>query len=300
MQLAGLAYGGTRSMNVDRSRLRERLRGAEAILAPGVFSPLQAQIAEKLGFELIYAGGNALSVNLFGRPDLGLTSLNERVDAVRRITEAVDTPILVDADTGFGSALTIRQCVHQFEGCGVAGLHLEDEALKSTHDFGSLAASVESMRQRIQVAVESRLDPDFLVFARCNTLRSHGIAETLERAHAYVDAGADGLFVLGMRTDEVAVIGHEFPNLPQIYNMTVRGDGPKLTAEDVASSGYRIVIIPNLLSLALARTTWDLLSSVRESGSILPLLDRSLRPDQMDEISGFNLADALRKEFPLA
>jgi 2-methylisocitrate lyase-like PEP mutase family enzyme len=287
-------------MNGDRSRLRERLRGTEALLAPGVFSPLQAQIAEKLGFELIYAGGNALSVNLFGRPDLGLTSLNERVDAVRRITDAVETPILVDADTGFGSALTIRQCVHQFERCGVAGLHLEDEAVKNTHDFGSLAASVESMRQRIHVAVDARLDPNFLVFARCNTLRSHGIAETLERAHAYVDAGADGLFVLGMRSDEVGVIGREFPNLPQIYNMSVRGDGAKFTAQEVANFGYRVVIIPNLLSLALARTTQDLLSSVRSSGGISQLLDRILRPDQMDEISGFNLADSLQKQYPLA
>lgn len=280
--------------------LRTLLANESQTIAPGVFTPLLGQIAERQGFRALYAGGSALSTNLFGRPDLGLTSLAERVDAVARIIEAVQLPILVDADTGFGSALTIRHCVRQLEREGAAGLHLEDEASKVTHDFGSLPATPEMMQQRLDVALSARTDPNFMIFARCNTLRSHGYGETVERAHAYLSAGADGLFVLGMRVEEVARFANEFAGVPLIYNMSVRGDGPKLSADELGRIGYRLIIVPNLLNLVLARRAQDILHQLMASGSIGQFLDATLPPTELEEIVGFKEADSIQRTYPLA
>lgn len=266
------------------------------VVAPGVFDPMAAKILAAGGFPALYAGGSAISVMMYGRPDLGLTSLSERVEVVARITEATELPLMVDADTGFGGPLTLRLCVRQFEQAGAAGLHIEDEADKSTHDFGSNAAPIEVMTDRIKIALDARDDPDFLLFARCNTLRSHGVEETLARAHAYIDAGADGLFVLGMTPDEVETIGREFPDVPQIYNMSVRGDGPKLTVARLGELGFSLVIVPNLFTLGVLRTVQELGRELLTEGSIAHLLDRIAQPDEWEEISGFNEAEAFQAE----
>ncbi len=266
------------------------------VVAPGVFDPMAAKILAAEGFPALYAGGSAISVMMYGRPDLGLTSLSERVEVVARITEATELPLMVDADTGFGGPLTLRLCVRQFEQAGAAGLHIEDEADKSTHDFGSNAAPIEVMTDRIKIALDARDDPDFLLFARCNTLRSHGVEETLARAHAYIDAGADGLFVLGMTPNEVETIGREFPDVPQIYNMSVRGDGPKLTVARLGELGFSLVIVPNLFTLGVLRTVQELGRELLTEGSIAHLLDRIAQPDEWEEISGFNEAEAFQAE----
>lgn len=266
------------------------------VVAPGVFDPMIAKILATEGFPALYAGGSAISVMMYGRPDLGLTSLSERVDAVARITEASDRPLMVDADTGFGGPLTLRLCVRQFEQAGAAGLHIEDEADKSTHDFGSNAAPVDVMTDRIKIALEARADPDFLLFARCNTLRSHGLEETVARAHAYLEAGADGLFVLGMTPDEVETVAREFPGVPQIYNMSVRGDGPKLTVARLGELGYRLVIVPNLFTLAVMRTVQEVGRELLAKGSIAHLIDRIARPDEWEDVSGFTAAEAFQSD----
>jgi 2-methylisocitrate lyase-like PEP mutase family enzyme len=266
------------------------------VVAPGVFDPMIAKILAAEGFPALYAGGSAISVMMYGRPDLGLTSLNERVDAVARITEATELPLMVDADTGFGGPLTLRLCVRQFEQAGAAGLHIEDEADKSTHDFGSNAAPIDVMTDRIKIALDARADPDFLLFARCNTLRSHGLEETVARAHAYLDAGADGLFVLGMTPDEVETVAREFPGVPQIYNMSVRGDGPKLTVSRLAELGYGLVIVPNLFTLAVMRSVQDVARELLTEGSIAHMVDRIARPDEWEDVSGFTAAEAFQAE----
>jgi 2-methylisocitrate lyase-like PEP mutase family enzyme len=266
------------------------------VVAPGVFDPMVAKILAAEGFPALYAGGSAISVMMYGRPDLGLTSLSERVDAVARINEASDLPLMVDADTGFGGPLTLRLCVRQFEQAGAAGLHIEDEADKSTHDFGSNAAPVDVMTDRIKIALDARTDPDFLLFARCNTLRSHGLEETVSRAHAYLDAGADGLFVLGMTPDEVETVAREFPGVPQIYNMSVRGDGPKLTVARLGELGYGLVIVPNLFTLAVMRSVQEVGRELLAEGSIAHLIGRIARPDEWEDVSGFTAAEAFQAE----
>jgi 2,3-dimethylmalate lyase len=276
------------------SRLKELMRSQAPVVAPGVFDPMTAKILASEGFPALYAGGSAISVMVYGRPDLGLTSLSERAEAVARITEATEVPLMVDADTGFGGPLTLRLCVRQFEHAGAAGLHIEDEADKSTHDFGSNAATIEVMTDRIKIALDARSDPDFQIFARCNTLRSHGLDETVARAHAYLEAGADGLFVLGMTPDEVETVAREFPKVPQIYNMSVRGDGPKLTVARLGELGYGLVIVPNLFTLAVLRAVQEAGRELLNEGSIAHLLDRVASPAEWEEISGFDEAEAFQ------
>jgi 2-methylisocitrate lyase-like PEP mutase family enzyme len=278
-------------MSSPGSQLKELMRSHRPVVAPGVFDPMTAKIFAAEGFSALYAGGSAISVMMYGRPDLGLTSLSERVSAVDRITEASELPLMVDADTGFGGPLTLRLCVKQFEHAGAAGLHIEDEADKSTHDFGSNAAPLEVMVDRIQIALDARNDPDFQIFARCNTLRSHGSEETLSRAHAYIDAGADGLFVLGTSPDEVETVAREFPDIPLLYNMSVRGDGPKVTVARLSELGFGLVIVPNLFTLAALRAIQETGRELLAKGSIAHLLDQIANPEEWEEISGFNAAE---------
>ncbi len=216
------------------------------------------------------------------------------MSAKARITEGTELPLMVDADTGFGGPLSLRLCVRQFERAGAAGLHIEDEADKSTHDFGSNAAPVDVMTDRIKIALDARTDPEFQIFARCNTLRSHGLGETVARAHAYLEAGADGLFVLQMTPEEVENIAREFPGVPQIYNMSVRGDGPKLTVARLTELGYGLVIVPNLFTLAVQRTLQEVGRELLAKGSIEHLLGRIAQPAAWEDVSGFTEAEAFQ------
>jgi methylisocitrate lyase len=271
-------------------KLRELLQSDHAIVAPGVFNPLLARLAERQGFSALYAGGSAISINVFGRPDLGLTSLSERVEAVYRMTEATQLPVIVDADIGFGDVLGLRECVRQLERVGAAAIHIEDESAKTSHEFGVTPATTAQMCKRIEIAANTRDDSDFMIFARCNTLRTNGIHETVGRARAYLDAGADGLFVLGMNPDEVAVFARTFPGVTQIYNMTVRGDGPRMSVGEVSALGYKIIILPNLLNLGLMRRAQELLADVHEKGSIAHLIEQVAAPEELELISGLNEA----------
>lgn len=183
MQSAGLLF-------------RQAISNNKPLQIVGTINAYSAILAEKSGFNAIYLSGSGVAAASFGLPDLGITTLNDVVEDIRRITKVTKVPLLVDADTGFGSAFNIARTIEEFERAGAAGCHIEDQvaAKRCGHRPGKQIVSLEEMVDRIKAAVAARKDPNFVIMARTDALANEGIEKAIERSKAYIQAGADMLF----------------------------------------------------------------------------------------------------------
>jgi methylisocitrate lyase len=235
------------------SRLRQALEQGELVI-PGVFNALAARLAERTGFRAVYQSGAALSASLAALPDVGLLTQTEFADQARYLTQAVDIPVISDADTGFGEALSVERTVRLFEAAGLAGLHLEDQELpkRCGHLSGKTLVTPEVMRGKIRAAVAARTDPGFVVIARTDSRAAYGFDDALDRAKSYVDAGADIVFPEALETSaEFERFAHEL-EVPLLANMTEFGKSPLLTARQLFDMGYKGVLFPvTLLRVAM-------------------------------------------------
>jgi len=242
-----------------RQALRDALAEDSILRLPGAFSPLVAMLFEEQGFDGIYISGAVLSADL-GLPDVGLTTMTEVLGRGRQIARVTNLPSIIDVDTGFGETLNMARTLQELEEHGLAGCHLEDQVnpKRCGHlDHKSLAPT-GTMIQKIRAAVEARRDPNFLLIARTDARSIDGMDAALDRAQAYVDAGADALFPEGLKTEEeFATFGDAF-DVPLLANMTEFGKSPLLEASQLDELGYDLVIYP-VTSLRLAMKT------VRES-----------------------------------
>ena len=275
------------------ARLRRGLKENPLTVAPGAYDPLLARIIERIGFPAVYAGGSGISCAAYGRPDMGLSTMTELRDVAGRIAGAVSIPVLGDIEQGFGDLINVRRSVREFEAAGLGGVHLEDESGASKHSHGSVPIPVERMVEKIKVACAARTDPDFMIFGRCDGLRPLGMRETLERSRAYVDAGADGLWVFGGNDAdprEMEEIAAAFPDVPLIYCWSVRGVECRLPLDQIQSMGYQMVIAPNLMLFGLIAEAMRLLTEIKEKGSMVGLLDRIASVEVVDELVGLKEA----------
>ena len=275
------------------AKLRRALKENRLTVAPGAYDPLLARIIEHVGFPAVYAGGSGISSAMYGRPDMGLSTMTEIRDVARNIAGAVSIPVLGDIEQGFGDLINVRRTVREFEAAGLGGVHLEDESGASKHSHGSVPIPVERMVEKIGVACAARTDPDFMIFGRCDGLRPLGMKETLERSRAYVDAGADGLWVFtGNDADprEMEEIAKAFPDAPLIYCWSVRGVECRLPLDQIESMGYRMVIAPNLMLFGLIAEAMRLLTEIKEKGSMDGLLDRIASVEVVNDLVGLKEA----------
>jgi len=275
------------------ARLRRALRENRLTVAPGAYDPLLARIIERVGFPAVYAGGSGISCAAYGRPDMGLSTMTELRDVAGRIAGAVSIPVLGDIEQGFGDLINVRRTVREFEAAGLGGVHLEDESGASKHSHGSVPIPVGRMVEKVKVACAARTDPDFMIFGRCDGLRPLGMRETLERSRAYVDAGADGLWVFGGNDAdprEMEEIAAAFPDVPLIYCWSVRGVECRLPLDQIESMGYQMVIAPNLMLFGLIAEAMRLLTEIKEKGSMVGLLDRIASVQVVDELVGLTEA----------
>jgi 2,3-dimethylmalate lyase len=275
------------------ARLRRGLKENPLTVAPGAYDPLLARIIERIGFPAVYAGGSGISCAAYGRPDMGLSTMTELRDVAGRIAGAVSIPVLGDIEQGFGDLINVRRSVREFEAAGLGGVHLEDESGASKHSHGSVPIPVERMVEKIKVACAARTDPDFMIFGRCDGLRPLGMRETLDRSRAYVDAGADGLWVFGGNDAdprEMEEIAAAFPDVPLIYCWSVRGVECRLPLDQIQSMGYQMVIAPNLMLFGLIAEAMRLLTEIKEKGSMVGLLDRIASVEVVDELVGLKEA----------
>lgn len=249
-----------------------RLRAALALERPlqvvGAVNAYHALMAERVGYRALYLSGSGVAAASHGLPDLGLTTLNDVLEDVRRITYVTELPLLVDADTGWGSALSIARTVREMMRAGAAGVHIEDQvqSKRCGHRPGKAVVPLEEMVDRIAAAVDARTD-DFVVMARTDALAAEGIDAALERAAAYVAAGADMVFPEAVH--ELADYARfvEAVDVPVLANLTEFGRTPLFTTEQLASVGVRLALYPLSAFRAMNRAALDVYETIRREGT---------------------------------
>lgn len=245
------------------------------MLAPGCFDALGARLIEQAGFPAVYMTGFGTSAGLIGRPDVGLVSMAEMADNARRIVEAVDLPVIADADTGYGNPINVLRTVREYERAGVAALHIEDQVApkKCGHMEGKHVVPAAEMVEKVRAAVDARVSSEFLIIARTDARAVEGLDAAIERAGRYREAGADVLFVEAPQSvDEIRAVAAAFPSVPLLFNYAEGGKTPPIEHSLLAELGYAIVIFPIATLLAATRAMQDVLARIRADGSPINVL----------------------------
>ena len=258
--------------------LRARLSQPEILVAPGVYDGLTATLAEQAGFEALYLSGAAVAYTRLGRPDIGLTSVSEMADTMALIRDRTALPVIIDADTGFGNALNAQRTMRLYERAGASALQVEDQTYpkRCGHLSDKSLISKQEMAGKIAAMADARASDATLIIARTDAIAVEGFEAAMDRAEAYVAAGADVLFIEAPRTgDELAQVARTFRGrVPLLANMVEGGHTPITAASDLQALGFDIVIFPGGIVRALARTAQDYYASLRAHGSNTPFADR--------------------------
>lgn len=258
-------------------------------MVPGVFNALTARLAEKAGFRAAYQSGAALSAGLAALPDVGLVTQTEFAAQAGYLTQAVEIPIISDADTGFGEPLAVERTIRLFEGAGLAGLHLEDQELpkRCGHLSGKNLVSREAMQAKIRAAAAARVDPAFVLIARTDARGVAGIDDALDRARAYLDAGADMIFPEALESpQEFERFAREI-NAPLMANMTEFGKSPLLTARQLAEMGYKAVLFPVTTLRVAMKAVRTALEQLAAEGTQRGFLDTMQTRAELYELLGY-------------
>lgn len=274
----------------QQNTLRSRLSKPSIVIAPGVYDPLTALIATQAGFHSLYISGAAIAYTRLGRPDIGLVSVTEVVEAVSLIGDRVDANLIVDADTGYGNALNVERTVRLLEKSGAHAIQLEDQGFpkRCGHlDDKTLIPAVE-MAGKIKAAVDARHSQDTLVIARTDAVAVEGFDRAIERARLYRDAGADLLFVEAPKArDELAkIVSGLGGSMPLMANMVEGGKTPMLSASELEALGFSLVIFPGGVVRTLVKTAADYYASLAAHGSTQPFRDRMFDFDQLNNLLG--------------
>ncbi|MGO4303766.1 MULTISPECIES: isocitrate lyase/PEP mutase family protein [unclassified Cupriavidus] len=237
----------TISSTARRAAFRAKVNQRQGLLVPGAFNAMSARVIEDAGFEALYLTGAGVTNMSFGLPDLGFIGLADIAEHTARVRDAVALPLIVDADTGFGNALNVRQTVRTLERSGADAIQFEDQVMpkKCGHFAGKEVISASEMLGKIRAAVDAREDPNLLIIARTDAAAVHGIEDAIERGHRFVEAGADILFIEA--TESLTDI-ERLPKLidaPQLINIVIGGKTPTQSREALAGLGYAIVLYAN-------------------------------------------------------
>ena len=233
------------------------------VVAPFTFDAFQAKIAEKAGFDAVYMTGFGTAAAR-GYPDVGLVTQTEMVQNAKYIANAIDVPLICDADTAYGNPINTWRTVREYESIGVAGIHIEDQVFPKKCGFfeGKLVVPVEEHVQKLRAALDARQDKDFVIIARCDALAVNGWDDTIQRCRAYHEAGADLVFVDGIRTDEELVTyARELGDLPRFYNGGLR------PTDEVEKMGFKINITGNTLGV-IFNAVEDAMKELKETGTV--------------------------------
>ncbi len=268
--------------------LRQYLSGNKIVVAPGAHDALTAKIIEQVGFQAVYMTGYGQAASHLGKPDVGLLTLTEMVARASNIVEAVDVPVIADADTGFGNAVNVMRTVREYEKAGVAAIQLEDQVApkKCGHMIGRQVVSKEEMVGKIKAAVDTRIDSDLMIMARTDARTVHGIGEALERAKAYEEAGADILFIESPETlEEMKQITGSF-KVPVLANMVEGGRTPFLPVQELEQLGYNLVIFPTSSTYLVAKALTRLMAVLKETGTTAGLMPEMITFEEFNDLIG--------------
>ena len=274
---------------------------AGLVIAPGVYDALTASIAAEAGFGALYLSGAAIAYTKLGRPDIGLVSMNEVAETIALVRDRVPTPLIVDADNGYGNALNVLRTVRVFERAGASAIQLEDQTMpkRCGHLRDKVLISADEMVGKLHAALDARQSKDTLIVARTDAVAVEGVGPAIERARRYAEAGADILFVEApQNVEQLATVTSALKGLcPLMANMVDGGDTPPLPRAELDGLGFRLVIFPGGIVRALARTAQAYYASLAQHGSNLPFADRMFDFTELNELIGTPAMLALGRSY---
>jgi methylisocitrate lyase len=272
------------------ARFRAALEAERPLQVVGTINAYTALLAERAGFKAIYLSGAGVANASFGLPDLGMTSLNDVCEDIRRITGATDLPLLVDADTGWGTAFNIARTVQEMIRAGAGALHLEDQvsAKRCGHRPGKALVSQAEMCDRIRAAVDGRSDPAFVIMARTDAHAVEGQPQAIERAQAYVEAGADMIFAEALNTLDEYRQFTAAVSVPVLANITEFGKTPLFTTAELADAGVRLALYPLSAFRAMSAAAVKVYSTLRRDGTQQASIGDMQTRTELYEVLGYH------------
>lgn len=282
-----------------RGQIERALSTSTAIVLPGVYDALSARLAEQIGFEALYVTGAGLANSRLGVPDLGFVGLSQLCEHVACIAEVVDSPLLVDADTGYGNAAMLTRTVRQLERAGAAGIQIEDQLFpkRCGHFTGISVIPAGEMASKVRAAVESRRGDDLVIVARTDARAAEGLDAAIERACMYRDAGADVIFVEALRdAEELRRVGQDVPG-PLMANMVEGGVTPLLSRAELGSLGFTITLYANVALRAAQAGVTRALETLRREGSTNSILDEIASWEERQAAVGKPYYDELERRY---
>jgi len=278
---------------VKRRRMTTQLRrliSRGCIAMPGAFNAATARLIARAGFSAVYVSGAGICNATAGVPDIGLLGLSEVATLAGYITAAVNIPALVDADTGFGSGFNAGRTVRELERAGLAGMHLEDQVFpkRCGHLVGKSIVSVDEMTERLRAAAAARTDPDFLIVARTDARAHEGLDAAIDRAHAYLKAGADAIFPEALQTEAEFARFAKSVRAPLLANMTEFGKSPLLGVSRLGKLGFRMVIFPQTAFRVAMKAEESAMSELFRRGSQRSLLPRMQTRRELYELLDYD------------
>lgn len=262
----------------------------ETLLAPGIYDALSGLIAEQSGARAVYLSGASIAYTRFGRSDVGLVSVSEVHDTLAAVTDRIQIPVIVDADTGFGNALNVQRTIRNFERAGAAAIQIEDQSFpkRCGHLDGKVLIKRDEMVGKVKAAVDARTASDTLIIARTDARAVEGLQEAIDRAHAYQEAGADILFIEAPRSfDEMKTIRKSFHvSIPLLANMVEGGKTPVKTAKDLKKIGFNIIIFPGGAVRAVTFQLQEYYAGLLKNGSNSKFSKKMHDFDSLNEVIG--------------
>ena len=283
-----------------KGTLRELFDAGEMVLAPGCYDALGARLIEEAGFPAAYMTGFGSAASRLGRPDVGLMTMPEMVDNARRIAQAVEIPVIADADTGYGNPINVIRTVVEYEAAGVSAIHLEDQVMpkKCGHLEGKQLIPAAEMAAKVSAAVSARRSAEFLIIARTDARAVEGMDAALERARLYREAGADVLFVEApLNVGEIEAVARRFADVPLLFNYAEGGKTPPVSHEFLHELGFSIVIFPLSTLLAATGAIRPVLASIKANGSPIEVLSSLLPFEEFLDFIGMAEIRELEQRF---
>ena len=259
---------------------------SKPLVMPGVYDAIGAKIVEKVGFEAMFQTGYGTSATLFGMPDYGFIGSTETVDNARRICHAVSTPVIVDADTGYGNALSVWKLVQELEEVGASGIFLEDQRWpkRCGHMQGKEVIQKDEYAEKLQAALDARSNKDFIIVARTDARAIEGLDKAIERGLYYKKIGADAIFIEAPKTiQEMKIIGKSI-NAPLVANMIEGGATPVISKSKLHKMGFKIVLYPLSVLFSNTYSTLKLLQELKKSGTTRKLSKQIVSFDQFNDV----------------
>jgi len=272
------------------ARLRAALQEEKPLQVVGTINAYSALLAQQAGFRALYLSGAGVANASFGLPDLGVTTLDNVLEDTRRITSAVPLPLLVDADTGFGSAFNIGRTVKELTRAGAGGMHIEDQVTtkRCGHRPGKAIVSQEEMVDRIKAAVDARTDPQFVIMARTDALASEGLERAVERLIACREAGADMIFPEAATSLDQYRAFAAAVRLPVLANITEFGKTPLFTISELLDADVALVLYPLSAFRAMSRAALEVYGAIRRDGTQKGVVDRMQTRSELYDVLNYH------------